>query len=385
MIYLDYNATAPVRAEAAAAVARALTLTGNASSVHRAGRAARAAIDQARDSVAALVGADPSQVVFTSGGTEANNLALGVAGGRTVLASTIEHASVLAAVPQALGLAVTGDGVIDLDAALAAIAGANDLALVSVMLANNETGAIQPIGDIARAAHAVGALVHCDAVQAAGKIAIDMPALGIDMMTLSAHKLGGPQGVGALIVAAHVALTPILAGGGQERRRRAGTENLPGIAGFGAAAAVAARALEDASRIAGLRDRFERGVIAIAPDARIHASGVARLPNTSLVGMPGVPAETQVIALDLAGVAVSAGAACSSGKVETSHVLLAMGLDPVVAREAIRVSFGWASSDRDLDGALAAWEGFYRRTRPGSTGQRAGAKSGSPIGLETRW
>lgn len=362
--YLDYNATAPLRPQAIDAVAAALRAGGNPSSVHGLGRAARRIVEDARDRVAALVGAHPVEVVFTSGGTEANALALVGGGMRHLLVSAVEHDSVLRNAPGGSVIPVDGDGVVDLaalDRLLAATPG--DGTMVSVMLANNETGVIQPVADVARLARARGARVHCDAVQAAGKIAIDLAALGVDMLTLSAHKIGGPQGVGALILRDGVALAPLVQGGGQERGRRAGTENVPGIAGFGAAAAAAVADLATGmtARVAGLRDRLEDAVQRTAPQAAIHGAKAARLPNTSCIGLAGVAAETQVMALDLAGVAVSSGSACSSGKVRASHVLGAMGLAQDAAGCAIRVSLGWDSTDADIDRFLAAWSGLAAR------------------------
>ncbi len=361
--YLDYNATAPVRPEVAAAVAEALARTGNPSSVHRAGRAARAAVEEARARVAALVGAAPAEVVFTSGGSEANMAALTRTGAARLVVSAVEHDSV-AETAAASGLPVDivpvdRDGVIDLEALerLLADAPRDGGTLVSVMLANNETGVVQPAGDAAALAHRFGARFHCDAVQAAGKVPVDFEDMQADYLSLSAHKLGGPQGVGALVVRAVCALSPVVRGGGQEQGRRSGTENVPGIAGFGVAAGLAG--LPD--RIAGLRDGWEERVRRAAPDAVILAAGAARLPNTSCVAMPGVGSDTQVMALDLAGIGVSAGAACSSGKVRASRVLRAMGCGEELAGSAIRVSLGWASTPGDMDRLFAAWEALYRR------------------------
>jgi cysteine desulfurase len=359
--YLDYNATAPVRPAAAAAVAATLEAVGNASSVHAAGRAARRRIEDARERVAALVGAAPAGVVFTSGGTEANALALTGSGAARLLVSAVEHDSVLRNAPEAAPIPVDRNGVVDL-AALERLLGdaRGEPCLVSLMLANNETGVIQPVAEAAAIARTHGARLHCDAVQAAGKIAVDMIALGVDMLTLSAHKIGGPQGVGALVLRDGVTLTPLFRGGGQERGRRAGTENLPGIAGFGAAAAAALADLAAGApaRIAAQRDRLEA---ALGSQAVVHGAGAARLPNTSCIGLPGRSAEIQVMALDLAGVAVSSGAACSSGKVRASHVLGAMGLSAADAGCAIRVSLGWASSEDDVDRFVAAWRGLAAR------------------------
>jgi cysteine desulfurase len=359
--YLDYNATAPVRPEVAAAIAEALALGGNASSVHAAGRAARRAIERARDAVAALVGGDASEIVFVSGGSEANHLALRGAGRARILVSAIEHESVLRAVAGAAIVPVEPSGVVG-RAALAALLAADPTpALVSIMLANNETGVVQPIAELAELVHAHGGLLHCDAIQAAGKIPLDIRALGADFLSLSAHKLGGPQGIGALVVAGDLALSPLQAGGGQERGRRAGTENLPGIVGFGRAAEIAQRDITGIARLAALRDDIQRRLRVIAPAAPIYGSAAPRLPNTLCIGMPGVAAETQVMALDLAGVMVSAGAACSSGKVRTSHVLTAMGESPEAASSAIRISLGWRSDAADVDHLVDAWGALHGR------------------------
>ena len=358
-IYLDYNATAPLKPAVIEAVAAALAETANASSVHRFGRLARRAVETARDQVAALVNAPPASVVFTGSGTEANNLALHQAQGRPVLVSAIEHDSVLRPAPDAVRIPVTRDGVIDLEALDRLLAGTHG-ALVAVMLANNETGVIQPIADVVRIARAHGAIVHCDAAQAAGKVAVDMQALGVDTLTLSAHKLGGPQGVGALIVADRIAVKPLILGGGQERGRRAGTENVAGIAGFGVAAMLAAADLPRMDKLAGQRDAAEARLRGVSPAAVIFGAAAVRLPNTICIAMPGVAAETQVMALDLAGVAVSAGSACSSGKVKASHVLAAMGA-ATLAGSAIRVSGGWRSTAEDFDRFVEAWTSLWAR------------------------
>ena len=361
--YCDYNAGAPVRPAVAEEVARALAAGGNPSSVHAVGRAARATVETARERVARLVGAPPERVVFVGGGTEANNLALAGIGHASVVVSAIEHESVLAAAPEAARVAPRGDGRVDLAALEEALARATAPALVAVMLANNETGVVQPVAETARLARAYGARVHCDAVQAPGRIAVDMTALGVDSLSLSAHKIGGPQGVGALVLGDGVAVAPLLRGGGQERRRRAGTENVAAIAGFGVAAQEARDSGGEALRATALRDRFERELRARIPEAAVHGGEGPRLGNTSCVGLPGVAAELQVIACDLAGVAVSAGAACSSGKVAASHVLRAMGVGERAAGEAIRVSFGWASRDDDVDRLCAALFALYERGR----------------------
>jgi cysteine desulfurase len=360
--YLDYNATAPLRPEARDAMLAALAETGNASSVHGFGRAARARVEAARAELAALIGAEPRQVIFTSGGTEANNLALSGSGRARLIVAAVEHDSVLAAAPGAALIPVGTDGVVDLAALERLLAAEDRPALVSVGLANNETGVIQPIAEIAALAHGHGALVHCDAVQALGKIAVDWRALGADYLSLSAHKIGGPQGVGALVKSDAAPLLARQKGGGQERGWRAGTENVPAIAGFGAAAAVAGRAMADYAGLALLRGTIEARIAASAPAARFFGQRSPRVANTACFTMPGVASETQVIALDLAGVAVSAGAACSSGKVKPSHVLRAMGASEAEAGSAIRVSLGWDSREGDIERLIAAWTALYRKS-----------------------
>jgi cysteine desulfurase len=354
--YLDHNATSPIRPTVLDAMVEALRAGGNPSSVHRTGRAARTRVDAARRQVAGLVGALPSEVVFTSGGTEANNMALAGTGRKRVLVSAVEHESVLQAVPGAEVVPVDRNGVVDL-AALERMLAGSEPALVSVMFANNETGVIQPVAEVVRLAHTANALVHCDAVQAAGKAPVDLHGLGVDYLSLSAHKLGGPTGVGALVVRVGAPFATDRTGGGQESNRRAGTENVAGIAGFGAAAEASRNGLDTAS----LRDRVEAGLRAIAPMARIYGAAVRRLVNTTCISMPGVKAETQVMALDLAGVCVSAGAACSSGKVTRSAVLSAMGVEPAESEAAIRVSCGWNTVSEDIDCLIAAWKGLYIR------------------------
>jgi cysteine desulfurase len=361
--YLDWNATAPLRPEAVAAMNAALAQCGNPSSVHRRGRTARRIVEDSRAPVAALVGASPDSVVFVSGGTEANHLALLGAGRERVLVSAVEHDSLLRASPGAERIPVDGNGIVDLDALGRQLAGDDRPALVSVMFANNETGIVQPIAEVAALAHAHGALFHCDAVQGAGKSALDSAALGADLLTLSAHKLGGPPGIGALVVAGGLDLVPLQRGGGQEHGRRAGTENVPGIAGFAAAAAAAMAGFADYDRVGRLRDALEAEITAIAGDAVVIGAAARRLPNTAAIAMPGMPAETQVIALDLDGIMVSAGAACSSGKVGPSHVLAAMGVAPDLAVSTIRVSLGWSSTAADIEHFVQSWSALYRRRR----------------------
>ncbi len=355
--YLDWNATAPLRPEARAAMTAALDAAGNPSSVHAAGRAARRLVDEARERVAALVGASPKDVVFTSGGTEANALALSPSIGGSLLASTIEHPSVRCGGRFTVveDVPVTADGIVDLSALERLIAG-RDRPLVSIMLANNETGVIQPIAKAAEIVHAAGGLLHVDAVQGPGRIACNFKALGADLMTLSAHKLGGPQGAGALIRRDGLGLEALIKGGGQERGARAGTENVAAIAGFGAAAEAVGKALAgEVAQMTALRDKLEAGIKAVAPDAVILGAKSARLPQTTLFSVPGMKAETAVIAFDLEGVAVSSGSACSSGKVAPSHVLAAMGVEPELARGAIRVSLGYSTGPNEVESFLKAW------------------------------
>jgi cysteine desulfurase len=355
--YLDYNASAPLRAEARAAMLEALDAAGNPSSVHAEGRTVRGLVEAAREEVARLVNARPSEVVFTSGASEANNWVM-AAGWDTICVSGIEHDSVRAPASASgaklVALSVASSGVVDV-AAIREIADSGRT-LVSLMLANNETGVIQPVAQAAEFARAQGLALHVDAVQAPGRIAVDFAALGADTLALSAHKIGGPRGVGALVIRDGVSLPVFMKGGGQERRRRGGTENVAGIAGFGAAAVAIARDHDAARRMATLRARLEDGVRRATPTAVIVGADAERLANTMCLALPGKAAETLVIKLDLAGVAVSAGAACSSGKVGTSHVLEAMGLAPEITRSAIRVSLGTETREADIAAFLAAWE-----------------------------
>jgi cysteine desulfurase len=360
--YLDHNASSPLRPSARAAMIAAHDATGNPSSVHAEGRRARAIIDTAREQVAALVGAKPSEVVFTSGATEANNCVM-AGGWKAICVSAIEHDSVLAPArasgAKVIALPATTDGVVELQSVAKQLshAGADGArALLSVMMANNETGVIQPIAEAADLAREHGLSLHVDAVQGPGRLPVDFAALGADTLVVSAHKLGGPRGVGALIVRDGVNLPALVKGGGQERRRRGGTENVAGIAGFGAAAVEAARAVDAAARMAALRDKLESGVMAATPNAVIIGRSAPRIANTSCIAVPGKPAETLVIRLDLAGIAVSAGAACTSGKVGANSVLEAMGLGSDIARSSVRVSLGLETNDDDIAAFLATWE-----------------------------
>jgi len=382
MAYLDHNASSPLRDSARQAMDAALGAWGNASSVHAAGRAARARIETARDQVAQLAGAPAGAVVFTSGASEANALALrgavlGAAEAEDritrLFVSAIEHESVRA---NAAALAetvpglklniipVTSAGVVDLAALRLALMQGKGRTLVSVMAANNETGVVQDIAAIARLVRTEAgedALLHVDAVQAVGRIPMSFAGADADYMSLSAHKLGGPQGAGALILKDGVAFVPLIAGGGQEMRRRAGTENVAAIAGFGAAAGEIVESATEVMRVRNLRNRFETELRRLSPNVVIIGESATRLPNTSNFAIPDLPAETALIALDLDGVQLSSGSACSSGKVSPSHVLLAMGVDEMLARCGLRVSFGWNSREEDVDAAIAALRALIAR------------------------
>ncbi|MBO1079560.1 cysteine desulfurase family protein [Roseomonas haemaphysalidis] len=353
-LYLDANASEPLRPEARAAVVAALDVVGNPSSVHGEGRAARRILEHARAQVAGRFGCRPRDVVFTAGATEANALAIhGLSAGRRILAGATEHPAVLRAAPGVLTVPVLQDGRIDL-AALEALLADGPPALVCVMAANNETGVLHPLEDVMLLCQRHGALLHIDAVQVAGRMPLSLAASGADSMALSAHKMGGPKGAGALLLRPGLDLVTLLPGGGQERGRRGGTEALPAIAGFGAAAEAADPAA--AARLLRLRDGIEAGAGVPVPGQM-----APRLPNTACLLLPGMPAETQVIALDIAGLRVSAGSACSSGKVAASHVLLAMGLSPAEAGSAIRVSLPWNAPDDAVEQFLAGYAAMRQR------------------------
>lgn len=369
--YLDYNATSPVWPEVAEVMARALALPGNPSSVHAEGRAARAAVERAREQVAALVGAEARNVIFTSGGTEAANTILTPSlrrldgsGITVLLAGRTEHACILEGHGFGEGAAeripVDRNGVVDLAWLEERLnVGEGGSALVAVQLANNETGAIQPVARAAALAHRHGALLISDAVQAVGKVPVNINELGADVLILSAHKIGGPKGVGAIVLTSdRIEIGErLIRGGGQERGRRAGTENVAGIAGFGAAAELASAGLAGFSaEFRRLRDMAETRLRVLSPETVLFAADAERLPNTLAFAIPGVRAETALMWFDLEGVAVSSGSACSSGKVKRSHVLVAMGVEPDLADGAIRVSFGWNSSDADVGRFIAACE-----------------------------
>lgn len=361
--YLDYNATAPLREGLKAVMLEAMSAPANASSMHGFGRAAKKRLEDARKQVADAISVFPSEILFTSSGTEANNLALRGFPTRKLFVSAIEHPSVLKAMEGVELLPVDGQGVVRLEALEAALAGQeHGAALVSVMLANNETGVIQPISEISTLCRKYGALLHVDAVQGVGKLPLDMGLLGADMMTLSAHKAGGPVGVAALAIRQNIAIRPLLTGGRQELGRRAGTENIPAIAAFGALMQVGldSNAIE---QMKAQRDRLEAEILAFAPEVAIFGIGAPRLPNTSMLAMPGVASETQLMAFDLAGIAVSAGSACSSGRIEPSRVLKAMGVETGLAGNAIRVSLGVTTTPQEIDCFISEWKKLYTRTR----------------------
>ncbi len=351
-IYLDYNATTPLKPAARNAMLAALD-AGNASSIHGAGRAARRLTEDARIVLAENVNVKPAQIIFTSGASEANALALLNASGPVII-SAIEHESVLTA-PDATRIGVDSAGVIDLAHLQTVLAATVSPAFVSIMLVNNETGVIQPIAEIAKLTRTYNVRLHCDAVQGLARVPIDMPALGVDMLSVSAHKMGGPKGAGALIIKDGLPITPLIKGGGQEMRRRAGTENVAAIAGFGAAVADMENALVDQARLNALRDQLEHDLAAAVPQLQFFGQGAPRVAGVSMFALPGMTASTQLMKLDIAGFCVSTGSACSSGKVTPSHVLQAMGADDAMASCAIRVSFGWATTAAEIEKFIAAY------------------------------
>lgn len=362
--YLDHNATTLLKPESRAAMLDVLASPGNPSSVHKQGRDARRRIETARAQILKFVNADArAVVVFTSGATEANNLVLKGAGAERVLASAIEHASVLGAARGAEIIPVLPSGVVDLGALDKMLTGTDRQTLVSVMLVNNETGVIQPVEQVMALAKKHGALVHADAAQGAGRIGIDLQKLGVDYLTLSAHKMGGPQGAGCLVLANCVAVTPQLEGGGQEKNLRAGTENVAAIAGFGRAAELAARDMAAFQKLSVLRDRLEGELLKIAPGLKIFGRDAPRVANTSMFALPGVSSETQLIALDLAGIFVSNGAACTSGTVKPSHVLQAMGADAAEINSSLRVSLGWNTAENEVDYFIEKWAEMHGRVK----------------------
>lgn len=363
-IYMDYNATAPMRPEVRALMMEVMGAPRNASSVHALGREARAMVEHARSTISRLTGAPPEQVVFNSGATEANNTVLNHfaqhAPNERILLSSIEHPSVLDSPSHADHIPVTPEGLIDLNA-LEKLLQDKKTALVSVMLVNNETGVIQPLRDISALAHKYGALVHCDGVQAAGRIPININTLGIDFLTLSAHKIGGPQGVGALILGLCGITPTLLHGGGQEKKARAGTENVTGIVGFGKACEIAIAEMTKYQNLETLRDQLEDRLRSIEGDIEIHGEHAPRVANTSMFSLPGMRTEAALMALDLDGIAISNGSACSSGTVHPSHVLKAMGADDTQASSALRISLGWNTQPSDIERFIESFSKLHAR------------------------
>lgn len=362
-IYLDYNATAPIRPEVIAGVGDAMARVGNASSIHGEGRAARKLVEDARAFVAALAAVRPAQVIFNSGATEGNNTILSGHQDKHIVIGGTEHPSIIEAAPEAGRLPVTHDGLIDIEKFERIMTSAK-IDLVCVQLVNSETGVIQPVAEISRIAHAHGARILCDAVQAAGRITIDFKALDVDYLTLSAHKFGGPQGAGALIFREGLLLPKLLRGGGQEKRQRAGTENVAGLHGFGIAAKLAKDNIEAyAKTCEALRAKLESGLRMIAPEIVIAGHDAPRVANTTNIILPGMSAETLLMGMDLEGIAVSSGSACSSGTFRPSHVLTAMGYSDEDARSALRFSTGWATTEADIDAGLAAFDRLLKRVK----------------------
>lgn len=363
-VYLDYNASALMRPAVADLMRDLASVPGNASSIHVFGRQARKHVEHAREQIAALAGTHPNYVTFTSGATEANNAVLKHFSGKRVLVSAIEHPSVLESAPNAERIPVTHDGVIDM-ARFESMLDGDDIALISVMLVNNETGVIQPIEELVRRARAKHPRVffHTDAVQAAGKIPFALSMLGVDYLSLSAHKMGGPQGIGALLCAPGSEPVPFIHGGGQEKRQRAGTENVAAIAGLGLAAAMAQQELPRFQELAKLRDELEQTLKNAAPMITIFGQKAPRVANTSNIGLPGIAANTQLMNLDIEGIAVSSGSACSSGTVKPSHVLEAMHASPDLTSHALRISMGWNTKPDDMKRLAEAWLKMYDRVR----------------------
>lgn len=362
-IYFDHNATAPVTWEVQQAMAAIGGIPLNASSVHSYGRQAKKYLEEARQAVYEAVHAKDAEVIFTSSGTEANNLALQGCNVANWLVSAIEHASVLKAVEHTQRIPVTKDGLVDTQALARLLRNAKGKTLVSVMLANNETGIIQPVKEISTIAHNYGAIVHCDAAQALGKIPVDMVDLGVDMLTVSSHKIGGPQGAAALVIRKGGQIRAQVLGGGQERGYRAGTENVAAIYGFGIATKRVEGMLSHFAELQEKRNAMEHQLREKCEHVAIIGEKMLRLPNTSCIAMPYVPSETQLMHFDLAGIAVSSGSACSSGKIAVSHVLLAMGIPHPVAASSIRVSLGHGNTEEEIHHFTACWLELYHRLK----------------------
>lgn len=359
--YLDYNATAPIRPEVSELMLNIMKEPHNASAVHGYGRDGKRLIDKARRQIADLVKADANNVIFNSGATEGNNTVLKhYAQKGRVLISDMDHPSVADILPEAIKIPSLPNGLIDLDA-LEDLLKTEQTELVSCMLVNNETGIIQPALQISRLAQRYGSLFHCDATQAAGRIELDINTFGIHFMTLSAHKLGGPQGVGTLILGLCGETPVLLEGGGQEKSARSGTENVAGIAGFGLAAEMAQNTMDKYQKLSELRDHLETEMLKLAPQAKIYGQDLERVANTTMVSIQGVSSETMLMAFDLEGIALSNGSACSSGTVKASHVLKAMGASDEEATSALRISMGWATTKDDIDAFLNAFQKIITR------------------------
>lgn len=363
ILYLDYNATTPLKPDVITVMTQVLGEVGNASSIHAAGRHARKRVEDARAQVGRSVGVDAKQVIFTSCATESNNTILRGMSGKRILISAIEHLSILEGGVPAEQIPVTKDGVVDVAAFKKMMATGDAPALVSVMLVNNETGVIQPVAEIAKIAKEAGAIVHCDVAQAIGRIPVVFTELNADFLTLSSHKIGGPQGMGATIMAVNAPLPKLLQGGGQERRQRAGTENVAGIAGFGLAVEQAIAGMNAFQNLSKLRDRLEAELRRLTPGLIVHGVKASRVSNTSCFTAPGITSETILMNLDLEHIAISSGSACSSGTIKPSHVLLAMGVGEDDARCAVRVSMGWNTTEKDIDRFLSVWEKVTTRLK----------------------
>jgi cysteine desulfurase len=364
LTYLDHNASTPLKPAVREIMLQKMSIPGNASAIHKMGRTARRDIEDARHKIAQLVNASSQAVIlFTSGATEANNLVLKGSGAERILVSAIEHPSVLQASVEKEIIPVQPSGVIDLVALDKMLEGNDRSTLISVMLVNNETGVIQPLEKVMEIAKRRGALVHADAVQAAGRLPLDLQKLGVDYMTLSAHKIGGPQGMGCLIMSNCVSVTPQINGGNQEKSMRAGTENVAAIAGFGVAAELAVLDMAEFQKLSALRDKVETELQKIAPTLRVFGRDAQRVANTTMFSLPGASSEMQLIALDLAGICVSNGSACASGTVKASHVLKAMGVSEAEAGSSLRVSLGWNSTEKDVDYFIRKWIEMYERVK----------------------
>jgi len=363
-IYLDHNATTALKPLVRNLIEDNLDFCGNASSIHKIGREAKKKIEQAREEIAGLVNAPPrSSIVFTSGASEANNMLLKGCDCERIIISETEHSSVINSLENKELIAVDSNGIIKLDELSKKLESKNCPTLISVMMVNNETGVIQPIKKIVEIAKKHGALVHTDAVQAAGRIPIDIKNIGVDFLTLSSHKIGGPQGAGCLVISGCFPIKPLINGGGQEKNLRAGTENILSIMGFGKAASLAAESIDEYKKLAKLRNKIENTLKEINPDIKFWGEDSPRVANTTMFSVPKISGETQLIALDLEDIYISNGSACSSGTVKASHVLKAMGASDNQASSALRISLGWNSTEKDVEYFLDEWIDIYNRIK----------------------